>query len=80
MPVQEVPSLLKLFTPDLAADPYPFYRELRENHPVHYDKWMRSWVILGYEEISSLSKDDRLSGARIESFHESLPASTRALN
>ncbi|WP_328929085.1 cytochrome P450 [Streptomyces sp. NBC_00190] len=78
MPVQEVPSLLKLFTPDLAADPYPFYRELRENHPVHYDKWMRSWVILGYEEISSLSKDDRLSGARIESFHESLPADARA--
>ncbi|MFD7033238.1 cytochrome P450 [Streptomyces sp. NPDC059917] len=78
MPVQEAPSLLKLFTPELAADPYAFYRGIRQNSPVHYDKWMRSWVVLGYEEISALSKDERLSGARIESFHDSLPADARA--
>ncbi|MGY0057921.1 cytochrome P450 [Streptomyces sp. LZ34] len=74
----DVPSLLKLFHPDCAADPYAFYREIRDEHRVYYDKRMRTWVILGYEEISSLSKDDRLSGARIDSFHEQLPADARA--
>ncbi|AJC59841.1 cytochrome P450 [Streptomyces sp. 769] len=78
MAIQEAPSLLKLFTPGNAANPYAFYREVREKSPVYYDKLMRSWVVLGYEEISALSKDDRLSGARIESFHEQLPAAARA--
>ncbi|BCK68046.1 biotin biosynthesis cytochrome P450 [Streptomyces libani subsp. rufus] len=78
MAIQEVPSLLKLFRPEYAADPYVFYREVREEHPVYYDKLMRSWVILGYDEISRLSKDERLSGARIESFYEQLPADAQA--
>ncbi|MEU0389891.1 cytochrome P450 [Streptomyces chartreusis] len=78
MAIEEAPSLLRLFNPEHAADPYAFYRDLRERSPVFYDRMMRSWVVLGYEEISALSKDSRLSGARIESFHEQLPAAARA--
>lgn len=78
MAIQEAPSLLKLFTPEYMADPYSFYREVREKSPVYYDRLMRSWVVLGYEEISALSKDGRLSGARIENFHDQLPAAARA--
>ncbi|QTD96747.1 cytochrome P450 [Streptomyces cyanogenus] len=78
MAIQEVPSLLRLFNPQYAADPYSFYRELREKSPVYYDKMMRSWVVLGYAEISSLSKGNRLSGSRIESFYEQLPDEARA--
>ncbi|MFF9349007.1 cytochrome P450 [Streptomyces sp. NPDC014734] len=69
-----MPSLLELFSPEYSADPYVFYREVREENPVYYDKMTRSWVVLGYDEISRLSKDERLSGARIESFYEKLPA------
>ncbi|MEV4969069.1 MULTISPECIES: cytochrome P450 [Streptomyces] len=77
----QIPSLLNLFTPPWSSNPYgayAFYREIRESTPVYYDEWMRTWVILGYDEISRLSKDDRLSGARIDTFHEQLPASVRA--
>lgn len=77
MDVADAPSLLNLFSPEYAADPYVFYRRVREKHPVYYDKLVRSWVILGYEEISRLSKDVRLTGARIESFYEKLPVDVK---
>ncbi|MER6365956.1 cytochrome P450 [Kitasatospora sp. NPDC001527] len=81
MPDPQTPSLLNLFSPEWSADPYgvyAYYRELREASPVYYDEWMRTWVVLGYDEISRLSKDERLSGARIGSFHEQLPSEVRA--
>jgi hypothetical protein len=39
---------------------------------------MRTWLVLGYDEIVALSKDGRLSGARIDTFYAQLPAQTRA--
>jgi cytochrome P450 len=33
--------------------------------------------VLGYEEVKQLSKDPRLSGARVESFYEQLPVTAR---
>lgn len=69
-------SLLRLYELD-AADPYDFYRQLRESGPVQWDDWMRTWLVLGYDEISALSRDNRLSGARIQSFYDQLPAAAR---
>ncbi|MGW0532197.1 cytochrome P450 [Streptomyces sp. NPDC003032] len=70
-------SLLDLFGSEWADNPYPFYAELRMENPVQWDEWMQSWAILGHPEIVQLSKDDRLSGARISDFYESLPAQSR---
>ncbi|MFC3891213.1 cytochrome P450 [Lentzea rhizosphaerae] len=70
----ETPSLFSQYG---QTDPYPLYRRLRELGPVHWDEWMRTWIVLGHQEITQLSKDPRLSGARIESFYEQLPASAR---
>ncbi|MEV4437325.1 cytochrome P450 [Streptomyces sp. NPDC049585] len=71
-------SLLSLFGPEWGTDPYPLYRTLLEQGPVHWDRWMRSWLVLGHEEITRLSRDERLTGARIEAFHEQLPASAKS--
>jgi cytochrome P450 len=60
------------------ADPYELYRKLHESGPVLWDKWLRSWIVIGHEEIRQLSKDERLSGARVEAFYEQLPETTRA--
>ncbi|MFD9698250.1 cytochrome P450 [Lentzea sp. NPDC059081] len=59
------------------TDPYALYRRLREHGPVHWDPWMRTWIVLDHEEITRLSKDPRLSGARIEQFYEQLPDEAR---
>lgn len=71
------PSLLRLFDGEW-SDPYELYHALRGQGPVQWDQWMRTWIVLGYEEIVALSKDSRLSGARIDSFYEQLPSATRA--
>ncbi|WP_436961373.1 cytochrome P450 [Streptomyces sp. SudanB182_2057] len=71
------PSLLRLFDGEW-SDSYELYRELRKDGPVQWDRWMRAWIVLDHAEIAALSKDPRLSGARIDSFYEQLPAETRA--
>ncbi|MGC2694173.1 MAG: cytochrome P450 [Candidatus Angelobacter sp.] len=66
------PSLFRRET-----DPYVLYRKLHEIGPVLWDKWLRSWIVVGYEEIRRLSKDACLSGARVEAFYEQLPATAQ---
>lgn len=64
-----------LFPP--RRNPYPHYHQLGELGPVLWDTWLRSWLVLGHEEISRLLKDARLSGIRLDAFYEQLPATAR---
>jgi pimeloyl-[acyl-carrier protein] synthase len=54
-------TLLRLLDPNVASDPYPLYRALREHHPVHWDPYMHTWVVTSYSEVvtvlTSLSAD-----------------------
>lgn len=44
-------SLFQLLDPKVHADPYPFYRQLRERAPVHWDPFMHTWVVTRYEDV-----------------------------
>lgn len=77
MPAASTPSLLDLHHPDWTRDPYPLYHRMRQHAPVLWDELMRSWIVLGHQEIARLSKDERLSGARIRDFHAQLPPAAR---
>jgi cytochrome P450 len=44
-------SLFQLLDPAVHADPYPFYRQLRERAPVHWDPFMHTWVVTRYEDV-----------------------------
>lgn len=44
-------SLLRLLDPEVLADPYPFYRRLREYEPVHWDPYTHTWVVTAYAEV-----------------------------
>jgi|SRR5580658_898005 pimeloyl-[acyl-carrier protein] synthase len=44
-------SLLRLLKPEVVADPYIFYRVLREHSPVHWDPYMHAWVVTSYPEV-----------------------------
>ncbi|WP_037346924.1 cytochrome P450 [Sciscionella sediminilitoris] len=78
MTARNADSLLDLFDADWIARPYDYYSKLREQHGVYRDDLMRSWVVLNHADITALSKDDRLSGARIDEFHAALPPESRA--
>ncbi|MCL6733995.1 cytochrome P450 [Streptomyces neyagawaensis] len=70
-------NLSHLLDPEHAAEPYSFYAEARTKSPVQWDEWMQTWAVFGHPEILDLSKDRRLSVARIPDFYESLPEQAR---
>jgi cytochrome P450 len=44
-------SLYHLLDPDVLADPYPLYRRLREEDPVHWDPFLHAWVVTRYADV-----------------------------
>jgi cytochrome P450 len=44
-------SLCHLLDPRVLANPYPLYRRLREQDPVHWDPFLHAWVVTRYEDV-----------------------------
>jgi len=44
-------SLYHLLDPDVLADPYPLYRRLRTEAPVHWDPFLHAWVVTRYADV-----------------------------
>lgn len=44
-------SLFHRLDPETLADPYPLYRSLQEEDPVHWDPYLHSWVLTKYEDV-----------------------------
>jgi len=50
---------------EFLRDPYPRYRELRERDPIHFNEARGSWVLLRYNDmVDVLRDDDRFSAER----------------
>jgi len=46
----EAPSLYRLLDPEVLADPYPLYRDLRDTAPVHRDPYLHVWLVSRYRD------------------------------
>ena len=44
-------SLCQLLDPAVLANPYPLYRKLREQDPVHWDPFLHAWVVTRYADV-----------------------------
>lgn len=44
-------SLYHLLDPKVLADPYPLFRRLREQDPVHWDPFLHAWVVTRYADV-----------------------------
>ena len=42
---------MQLLDPEVLADPYPLYRRLREERPVHWDPYLHAWVVTRYRDV-----------------------------
>jgi cytochrome P450 len=56
--------LIHLQQAEVRVDPYPFYEQLREHDPVHWDEELGFWVFTRYSDIDSLYTDERFSRAQ----------------
>jgi cytochrome P450 len=58
------------FDPAVVADPYPYYRLMRERDPVHRNATVRTWFLTRHADVYDLLRDDRFSsdGTRSERY------------
>ncbi len=47
-------SLYHLLDPEVLANPYPLYRRLRDEAPVHWDPYLHAWVVTRYADVSDV--------------------------
>ena len=57
--VQYNPSL-----PTVRANPYPVYKGLREEDPVHWSEALDAWVLTRYDDVVAVLRDQRFSAER----------------
>jgi hypothetical protein len=53
-----------LLRPEVLADPYPLFRRLRREDPVHEDPQGRGWIISRYDDVERVLADRRFSAQR----------------
>ena len=58
---------MKLFTASMRADPYPFYRWLRDEQPVYFDDEHGFWLLSRYADVSAALHDPKLLSGRGDS-------------
>ncbi len=54
---EPVLSLYHLLDPDVLANPYPLFRRLREEDPVHWDPYLHVWVVTRYADVVKVLMD-----------------------
>jgi cytochrome P450 len=58
-----------LTEPQLRADPYPFYRRMRETAPVYWSASLDAWFVTSFPGIQAVTRDPRWSHSRSSSMH-----------
>src|ERR1700746_3735499 len=48
---KETLSLYRLLDPEVLANPYPLYHQLRIEDPVHWDPFLHTWVVTRYTDV-----------------------------
>jgi len=66
-----------LMTPAALADPFPIYRRLREDDPVHWSDSYGGWLVTRFDDVSRCLKDPRLSARRAASMWDRMPPEIR---
>jgi cytochrome P450 len=66
-----------LLRAEVVRDPFPFYRQLRETSPVHWNTRWNGWVISRYDDVARLLHDSRLSADGMTPYFESLPEASK---
>ena len=64
MPALANQQTYDLFAPEALVNPYPLYKRMREEDPVHYSESLGYWVLTRYRDVEAALRDERLSADR----------------
>jgi len=59
-----------MLSPDRVVDPYPFFEQLRESDPLHWNDHYRAWFLSRWEDVNSALRDPRFSSDRVRPVFE----------
>ena len=59
--------------PEIIANPYPSYHELRAQDPVHWNEPIGAWVLTRYVDVIEAFRDRRLSADRMSAYSGRIP-------
>lgn len=62
---------------EFRADPFPAYRQLRDEDPAHWSRPLKSWILTRYEDVKRVCLDTRMSSDRLRPFFASVSAAQR---
>jgi hypothetical protein len=65
-------------SPETNADPFPVFRRLRAEDPVHYSEPLGGWMLTRYADVMTAVHDPRLSSDRVTPFMRPLSDEQRA--
>jgi cytochrome P450 len=54
----------ELLDPAVLQDPYPLYRQMRDEAPVYRDRRFMGWILTRYEDVLAVLRDPRVSSQR----------------
>src|SRR5688572_11307928 len=60
--------------PGFLADPFPLYRRMRDEDPVHWSPRLKAWVLTRYEDVKRVCLDSGMSSDRLRPFFATLPS------
>ena len=57
-------GLYQLLDPHVLADPYPLYHHLQAESPVHWDPFLKAWIVTRYSDVLAVLSDRHFSARR----------------
>ncbi len=64
--------------PEFLRDPFPLYRRLREEDPVHWSPRLKAWVLTRYDDCKAVLLDRDISSDRLRPYFATLPGEEAA--
>jgi len=64
--------------PEFLRDPFPLYRRMRGQDPVHWSPRLKSWVLTRYDDVKAVLLDKEVSSDRLRPYFATLPGAEAA--
>ena len=63
--------------PGFIADPYPYFKKIRNEMPVHWNERWRGWIVTRYDDVYAALHNDRLMADTVTPYFQAMEPQDR---